>query len=69
MIYAVGYKWEDMCNTQIFITEFVTEDFKKVIEFLDQHNNVDWVIKKWFDGKVIGEIAKIDGTYKDLEIN
>jgi len=69
MIYAVGYTWEDICNTQIFITEFITEDFKKVIEFLDQHSNTDWVIKKWLDGEVIGEITRIDGTYKDLEIN
>jgi len=69
MIYAVGTYTNDTYNTSIFVTEFITEDFNKVIEFLNQHNNVDWIIKKWLDGKVIGEIAKVNGKYKDLEIN
>ena len=69
MIYAVGYKWEDMCNCPIFITEFITKDFKQVIEFLEEHDSVDWIIKKWHNGKVIGEIARVNGKYKDLEIN
>ena len=68
IIYVVGYEGVDDYNTWFFAAEFVTEDFNKVIKFVEEHNNVDLKIQKWLDGKVIGEMKVVDGKFEDLEL-
>ena len=69
MIYAVGYNWADMCNCPIFITEFISEDFNEVKEFMANHKNTDWVIKKWSKGKVVGEVNDPDDVEKNNKLS
>ena len=71
VVYSVGYWWADMCNTPIFITDLVTEDFNKILAYIanerDKGSMCDYTIKKWLDGEVISEYVVDKNNIKTLE--